>query len=519
MAHEKDHVLPGGRRHLKGASSVALGLATVMAISTAPALANPVPGDNGDGGSNPTPQAPEGNGGTENPTPTPPAPAPQPEPQAPVTPVEPSPAPPSGGYWTPPPPEYNSPKTEWQEPPQNNTEPVAPVRPETIHPPKRVKPIAPIVPPTERNKVRIGDWEGERPAWMSKKDLARTNNSAAIYEAQLATFYTSIGIPKDRATRVAGAQVAGALVGGTIGGIGLGAPAAVIGGAGGALVGAGIGATAGAMTTGGVMTLPWAGAGALIGGGAGAVIFGVPAAIIGGVAGGIIGGTIGGLVGAGKNVDPKARENGGPGYPKPLPAPGVAPNELNVGHTAPWMFPKLPIDPKKQYEWNISVDMDAKLKEMGIPSPQAKMITDVINKNTVRDKDLPKDAPYTITASVNTEKGSGVNIGLNLPGKVTGDQYQPRHAAPENGSGGSGSGNSDSGQNTSQSESTNDSGQSSQTGQVDTTITSKDVASEIHKRTGVNLHQQLDPLNLSVNLQGTERTSKSGKSKSKSKSH
>ncbi|NKV12996.1 hypothetical protein GS909_23075 [Rhodococcus hoagii] len=68
-------------------------------------------------------------------------------------------------------------------------------------------PVAPIQAPEKR--LRLGDYitSPHKPNWMSEEYLDRTNNSAAVAEAQMATFWKSVGVDVDRSDRVAAATV------------------------------------------------------------------------------------------------------------------------------------------------------------------------------------------------------------------------------------------------------------------------------------------------------------------------
>ncbi len=86
-----------------------------------------------------------------------------------------------------------------------------PVDYSNIHLPGPVEIVAPIIAP--KAKGRIGDFVFEQKTWMSDQDLARTNNTSGVIESQVATFYKSIGIPVDRASRIAAAQLGGGAAG------------------------------------------------------------------------------------------------------------------------------------------------------------------------------------------------------------------------------------------------------------------------------------------------------------------
>ncbi|NKW34486.1 hypothetical protein GS942_21385 [Rhodococcus hoagii] len=65
-----------------------------------------------------------------------------------------------------------------------------PIRVEQLHLPTYVEPVAPIQAPEKR--LRLGDYITDKPNWMSEEYLDRTNNSAAVAEAQMATFWKSV---------------------------------------------------------------------------------------------------------------------------------------------------------------------------------------------------------------------------------------------------------------------------------------------------------------------------------------
>lgn len=252
------------------------------------------------GWSNPNPgdAAPDSGWSNPNPTPTAPAPVPSPEPEAPRQ------------YWTPPPAEYQN--IEWREAPSYQqpsyngggnsgggyTEPYYgdPIQVQDLHLPTYVEPVAPIAAPPKM--LRMGDYTGEKPRWMSDTYLERTNNSFAVAEAQMATFWKSIGVDVERSDRVAAATVGGAAAGA----IGTGAVAAGIGALGGGTIGGNIGLGLGGYVSvplgvvpglPATVIVPTTVAGTAIGAVAGAAVLGVPAAIAGGIAGAAGAGAIG----------------------------------------------------------------------------------------------------------------------------------------------------------------------------------------------------------------------------------
>lgn len=216
-------------------------------------------------------------------------------------------------YWTPPPAEYQN--VEWRETPSyqqpsNNSgynsggydsgysQPYygEPIRVEQLHLPTYVEPVAPIQAPEKR--LRLGDYITDKPNWLSEEYLDRTNNSAAVAEAQMATFWKSVGVDVDRSDRVAAATVGGAAAGAIGSGLALGTVGALAGGTIGGNYGLGLG---------GVVSIPLAGipglpatvivpttvAGTAIGAAAGAAVLGVPAAVIGGIGGAAAAGAVG----------------------------------------------------------------------------------------------------------------------------------------------------------------------------------------------------------------------------------
>ncbi|NKW44218.1 insoluble domain protein [Rhodococcus hoagii] len=221
-------------------------------------------------------------------------------------------------YWTPPPAEYQ--EIEWRETPSYQQQSYnsgysdggydsgydnggysqpyygEPIRVEQLHLPTYVEPVAPIQAPEER--LRLGDYITDRPNWMSPEYLDRTNNSAAVAEAQMATFWKSVGVDVDRSDRVAAATVGGAAAGAIGSGLAFGTVGALAGGTIGGNYGLGLG---------GVVSIPLAGipglpatvivpttvAGTAIGAAAGAAVLGVPAAVVGGLAGAAAAGAVG----------------------------------------------------------------------------------------------------------------------------------------------------------------------------------------------------------------------------------
>ncbi|WP_430330839.1 hypothetical protein [Rhodococcus sp. ACT016] len=146
---------------------------------------------------------------------------------------------------------------------------VTPLQVQDLHLPTYVEPTAPIIAP--RETLRLGTYHTPQPNWITDGDLARTNNTSAVVEAEVSTFWRSLGIETTRANRLAAAQ------------IGMGAANAVGAGIAGALIGGTFGGLAGASMWGGTeLALP-----------GGEIIF-----VTNGVAGTAIGAAIGGVVGA-----------------------------------------------------------------------------------------------------------------------------------------------------------------------------------------------------------------------------
>ncbi|MGF7122699.1 hypothetical protein [Rhodococcus sp. BE178] len=146
---------------------------------------------------------------------------------------------------------------------------VAPVQFEELHLPTYVEPTAPIIAP--RETLRLGTFHTPQPNWITDGDLARTNNTSAVIEAEVSTFWRSLGVETTRANRLAAAQ------------LGMGAAGAIGTGVAGALVGGTIG--------GGIGAGMWGGTDLLIPGGQ--VVF-----VTNGVAGTAIGAAVGGVLGA-----------------------------------------------------------------------------------------------------------------------------------------------------------------------------------------------------------------------------
>lgn len=278
----------------QGAVAVVATAAVAAGIAFAPS-AMAAPGQAGitDGGG----QAGITEGGGQSGVTTAPEPAPAPAPAKPI-------------YWVEPPVEYQNvpsqPLQNWDyesgiyQAPDDYT--VAPIDYGQIHLPGPVEIVAPIIAP--KDKVRVGDWIFDQPNWLTDTDRDRTNNTSAVVESQVSTFYSSIGIPVDRASRIAAAQVAGGVGGAVAGAAAVGAPAATVG----ALVGGTIGGTSALGLFSPVLTpigaVPAGVVGTATGAGIGAAVLGAPAAAIGAIGGGIAGVATATAYGAGELGEP-----------------------------------------------------------------------------------------------------------------------------------------------------------------------------------------------------------------------
>jgi len=182
---------------------------------------------------------------------------------------------------------------------------VAPLQVQDLHLPTYVEPTAPIIAP--RETLRLGTYHTPQPNWMTDGDLARTNNTSAVIEAEVSTFWRSLGVETTRANRLAAAQLGMGAAGAVAGAASVGIPAALLGGTIGGLEGAKyVGGTFLGLPGGGVIFVTSGVAGTAIG----AAALGVPAAVVGGVGGAILGAGAGAAIGAGDL-----------GEPQPLPDP------------------------------------------------------------------------------------------------------------------------------------------------------------------------------------------------------
>lgn len=207
-------------------------------------------------------------------------------------------------YWVAPPVEYdNVPTRTAPTSYYENDAPIAPAAVSQLHLPVAVEPVAPIEAPEER--LRIGDYVADQPNWMSDTVLERTNNSAAVYEAQVNTFWRSTGVEASRADRIGAATIGGAAVGGLGTAAAVGIPAAVAGGLVGGYLGGnfgvGLAPAAGFLLPGvghvGAPVIATAGGAAI-----GAAVAGVPAALVAGAVGAGVGAAHGMAFGAGDTL-------------------------------------------------------------------------------------------------------------------------------------------------------------------------------------------------------------------------
>ncbi|WP_433205834.1 hypothetical protein ACQP1G_18755 [Nocardia sp. CA-107356] len=146
-----------------------------------------------------------------------------------------------------------------------------------LHPPTAVAPVPPIAPPP--GKFRFGDVVVDAPDWINQEQAIQINDSAALAEADLATFLDSIGMERSRSDRIAG-QTMGTAAMGALAGAASSAPVAATS----ALVGGALGLVVG---------LPFVPvgivAGPVLGATFGAAVITAPAAAIGAAAGAAVG--------------------------------------------------------------------------------------------------------------------------------------------------------------------------------------------------------------------------------------
>ncbi|QKT10058.1 MULTISPECIES: hypothetical protein [unclassified Rhodococcus (in: high G+C Gram-positive bacteria)] len=161
---------------------------------------------------------------------------------------------------------------------------VAPVQFEDLHLPTYVEPTAPIIAP--RETLRLGTFHTPQPNWITDGDLARTNNTSAVIEAEVSTFWRSLGVETTRANRLAAAQLGM----GAAGAIGTGVVGALVGGTIGGGIGAGMWGGTDLLIPGGQVVFVTNGvAGTAIGAAVGGVLGAVPGAVTGVIAGTTIG--------------------------------------------------------------------------------------------------------------------------------------------------------------------------------------------------------------------------------------
>ena len=192
--------------------------------------------------------------------------------------------------------------------------------------PRPVKPVNPVLP--RPGTLKFGNIHTPQPAWLSDADARNLNGQAATIEARTATYYESIGFPKDQAARNAASTTVGILIGGAAGAVALGIPAAAAGAIVGLPVGAGVGAATGAIigAVGGTPLSP-------IGSAAGATALAGPGALIGLAAGPVVGALAGGAGGAALGALGGAALGGVIGYAIGAGDPGGNPNAPIGGAT------------------------------------------------------------------------------------------------------------------------------------------------------------------------------------------
>lgn len=146
-----------------------------------------------------------------------------------------------------------------------------------LHAPVPVAPVPPIAPPP--GKFRFGDVQIDAPDFIDSEQAIQINDNSALVEANLATFFDSIGMERSRSDRMAG-QIVGTAAMGAVAGAASGAPIAATS----ALVGGAIGLVVG---------LPFVPvgivAGPMLGASVGAAVITVPAAAVGAAAGAAVG--------------------------------------------------------------------------------------------------------------------------------------------------------------------------------------------------------------------------------------
>ncbi|MEV4127455.1 hypothetical protein [Nocardia sp. NPDC049707] len=148
---------------------------------------------------------------------------------------------------------------------------------EFLHGPVPVAPVPPIAPPP--GMLRFGDVQVEAPDWLPREPAIQLNDAAAVTEADLATFFDSVGMERTRSDRIA-SQTVGSAALGAAAGAAVASPFALIGAGVGGALGLAIGlpfapiglaaAPAGAAYGAALMAAPLAAIGAGIGAGLGA---------------------------------------------------------------------------------------------------------------------------------------------------------------------------------------------------------------------------------------------------------
>ncbi|MEV0296837.1 hypothetical protein [Nocardia sp. NPDC050710] len=146
-----------------------------------------------------------------------------------------------------------------------------------LRPPVQVVPVPPIAPPP--GQLRFGDVTVPAPDWIDPEQAIQINDTAAIAEANLATFLDSIGMERSRSDRIAG-QTIGTGAMGAVAGVGASAPLA--------LTSAAVGGVCGLVA--GLPLLPVGlVAGPALGAAVGAAVIAIPAAAVGAAAGAAVG--------------------------------------------------------------------------------------------------------------------------------------------------------------------------------------------------------------------------------------
>ncbi|WP_150116374.1 hypothetical protein [Williamsia herbipolensis] len=224
--------------------------------------------------------------------------------------------------------------------------------PPALRAPRRVAPVAPVLPNQLRHPgvIKLGNLHFAQGV-ISDADAHNINGQAATIEARTATYYESIGFPKDQAARTAASTTVGILAGGAAGAVALGIPAAVAGAIVGLPVGAGVGAATGAIVgaVGGTPLSP-------VGSAAGAAALAGPGALIGLAAGPVVGALAGGAGGAALGALGGAALGGIIGYAVGAGDPGGNPNAPLGGATneAPILSKPAPPNPEaNQYELHL----------------------------------------------------------------------------------------------------------------------------------------------------------------------